>query len=95
MRQGEQPLTRAMAAATAGQEGADVSGYRDYRGVPSVGSWTWLKDFDIGLVTELDIAEALARTAEDSAVGLRVYLRIAGAWGNCGVPADAPGAAVE
>jgi len=27
--------------------------------VPSVGAWTWLKDFDIGLVTEADVAEAL------------------------------------
>ncbi len=58
-RRAEQPLTRAVVAAAAGREGADVAGYRDYRGVPTVGAWTWLKDFDIGLVTEVDEGEAL------------------------------------
>jgi len=58
-RRAEQPLTHAVVAAAAGEDGADVAGYRDYRGVPSVGAWTWLKDFDIGLVTEIDVAEAL------------------------------------
>ena len=58
-RRAEQPLTRAVAAALAGQSGVDVAGYRDYRGVPSVGAWTWLEDLDMGLVTEVNVAEAL------------------------------------
>jgi hypothetical protein len=58
-RRAELPLTRSVAAAIAGQDGADVVGYRGYRGVPKVGAWTWLKDFDIGLATEVDVAEAL------------------------------------
>ena len=58
-RRAELPLTRSVAAAIAGRDGADVAGYRGYRGVPKVGAWTWLKDFDIGLVTEVDVAEAL------------------------------------
>ena len=38
--------------------GVDVDGYRDYRGVPVVGAWTWLPDADIGVATEIDYAEA-------------------------------------
>ena len=57
-RRTEQPLTRAASEAIAGRSGSDVNGYRDYRGVPVVGAWTWLPDFDIGLVTEMDVAEA-------------------------------------
>lgn len=57
----EQPLTRSVRAATNGEHGVDVEGYRDYRGVVSVGAWTWLPSLGIGLVTELNQAEAYAR----------------------------------
>jgi tRNA A-37 threonylcarbamoyl transferase component Bud32 len=57
-RRAELPLTRSVAGAIAGVEGTDVAGYRDYRGVPVVGAWTWLPDFDLGLATEMDVAEA-------------------------------------
>ncbi len=53
------PLTRPVGAAVAGQDGVDVAGYRDYLGVPSVGAWRWLADLGIGLITEMDMAEAL------------------------------------
>ncbi len=59
-RPAEQPLTRAVAAAIQGQDGVDVSGYQDYLGVPTVGAWRWLDDLDMGLVTEMDLSEALA-----------------------------------
>jgi len=58
-RRAEQSLTRSVSAALAGKSGIDVAGYRDYRGVPSVGAWTWLEDLDMGLVTEVDVAQAL------------------------------------
>jgi len=57
-RRAELPFTRAAAESIAGRAGVDVAGYRDYRGVPVVGAWTWLPDFDLGLVTEMDVAEA-------------------------------------
>ncbi|WP_176787839.1 PAS-domain containing protein [Roseospirillum parvum] len=38
----------------------NLTGYRDYRGVPVVGAWTWLPDLDLGLATELDVEEAYA-----------------------------------
>jgi serine/threonine protein kinase len=57
-RRTELPFTRAVSEALAGHAGADANGYRDYRGVPVVGVWTWLDDFDLGLVTQMDRAEA-------------------------------------
>jgi hypothetical protein len=55
-----QPLTRMAADAVAGGSGVDVQGYRDYRGVPVVGAWTWIPELEIGVTTEIDVAEAYA-----------------------------------
>jgi hypothetical protein len=52
------PPTHAVREAIAGQAGVDVAGYRDYRGVPVVGAWKWLPEGNIGIVTEVDYAEA-------------------------------------
>src|SRR5262249_3520336 len=54
----ELPLTRMAAEATAGRDGCDAVGYRDVRGVPVVGAWRWLDDYEVGVATELDVAEA-------------------------------------
>jgi hypothetical protein len=54
----DQPLTRSAADAIAGNSGVDVSGYRDYRGVPVVGAWTWVPEYEFGVVTEIATAEA-------------------------------------
>ncbi|WP_328987355.1 PAS domain S-box protein [Thiorhodovibrio winogradskyi] len=53
------PLTRMAQAATAGENGMDTQGYRDYRGVPVIGAWTWSRELGLGLATEMDLAEAL------------------------------------
>ena len=58
VRRAELPLTRMTAAAIASGSGYDVEGYRDYRGVPVVGAWTWLDAYDFGVATEIDYAEA-------------------------------------
>jgi serine/threonine protein kinase len=58
VRRSELPLTKAAMAAVAGTSGIDVDGYRDYRGVPVVGAWQWLPKYDLGLITEIDHAEA-------------------------------------
>ncbi len=58
VRRSELPLTKAAGAATAGSSGVDVEGYNDYRGVPVVGAWQWLPKYDMGLITEIDHAEA-------------------------------------
>ncbi len=56
---GQQPrLTRMAAAATAGQNGFDVQGYRNYRGLKVIGAWVWLPKFQMGIATEVTSAEA-------------------------------------
>ncbi len=54
----QQPLTRMAKSAISGKSGVDVDGYRDYRGVPVVGAWTWLDEYDFGVATEEDVTEA-------------------------------------
>ena len=58
VRRSEMPPTEMVASAAAGESGVNVEGYRDYRGVPVVGAWTWLKKYDFGLATEVDKNEA-------------------------------------
>ncbi|MBI4389255.1 MAG: PAS domain S-box protein, partial [Nitrospinae bacterium] len=50
---GKAPLTRMAASAVKGSAGADVDvdGYNDYRGVPVVGAWAWLREGDTLLST--------------------------------------------
>jgi tRNA A-37 threonylcarbamoyl transferase component Bud32 len=52
------PLTRMAAAAVIGDDGADVQGYRNYRGVRVVGAWAWLGEFGMGVATEVAASEA-------------------------------------
>ncbi|MBI2827246.1 MAG: serine/threonine protein kinase [Planctomycetia bacterium] len=54
------PLTKMAALAVAGEDGVDVDGYRDYRGVPVVGAWKWLPEYGFGVATEVDYDEAYA-----------------------------------
>lgn len=57
-RRPDQALTRPAAAAAEGKPGVDVDGYLDYRGVPTVGAWTWLDDYQMGVASEQDSSEA-------------------------------------
>jgi eukaryotic-like serine/threonine-protein kinase len=54
------PFIKPVNEALAGHEGLDAHGYRDYRGIAVVGAWMWMPDFDLGLITEIDVSEALA-----------------------------------
>ncbi len=58
VRRRELPLTEICVAAVSGSTGVNMQGYRDYRGAPSVGAWCWLPEYQLGLITELDLAEA-------------------------------------
>ena len=58
LRRGELGFTKAAAALMEKKDGIDITGYRDYRGVPVVGVWTWLENYDFGLITEIDYDEA-------------------------------------
>ncbi|NQU57292.1 MAG: hypothetical protein HQ513_08655 [Rhodospirillales bacterium] len=57
---GQQPLTQMAKSATAGVSGSNLIGYRDYRGVPVIGSWIWDDEFRFGISTEIDVEEAFA-----------------------------------
>jgi serine/threonine protein kinase len=46
------------AAAVQGDDGVDVQGYRNYRGVDVVGAWAWLPEFGMGVATEVSTEEA-------------------------------------
>jgi hypothetical protein len=58
LRRADQPLTQMVASAARGESGVNLSGYRDYRGVPSLGAWTWLPEYGFGVATKVDAAEA-------------------------------------
>lgn len=58
VRRSELPLTRIAAAAVSGQSGVVMNAYNDYRGCPSVGAYTWLPEYEIGIITEIDHGEA-------------------------------------
>ncbi len=58
VRRAELPLTEICASVISGSSGVNIEGYRDYRGALSVGAWTWLSKYEIGLITEIDAAEA-------------------------------------
>jgi eukaryotic-like serine/threonine-protein kinase len=51
-------LTRMAVAATTGYDGCDVDGYRNYRGIEVVGAWAWLREYGMGVATEVAVEEA-------------------------------------
>lgn len=55
----ELPFTHTVSTALDGHAGIDADGYRGYLGKPVVGAWTWVSDFDMGVVTEMGRTEAL------------------------------------
>ena len=52
-------LTRMAASAVLGEEGYDLNGYRDYRGVQVYGVWLWSDDLGIGIAAEIEVKEAM------------------------------------
>lgn len=58
VRRSQQSLTKSVASAINGVDGVDIDGYRDYRGVWTLGAWRWFPEFEIGVITEIDRSEA-------------------------------------
>ncbi|MCK7575840.1 MAG: response regulator [Chromatiales bacterium] len=71
------PLTRLAAAVLNGRNGLDVQGYRDYRGVPVMGAWSWSNRLGVGVATEIDLDEALAPFRDSRALILGALLSTA------------------
>ncbi|WP_300532587.1 ATP-binding protein [Maricaulis sp.] len=69
---GEWPLTFAARDVTAGNRGQNLEGYRDPRGVLVMGAWEWSEKRDFGVITEIELSEALAGASQAQAV-LRVF----------------------
>lgn len=57
-RRADWPLTKPVTEASANGDGYDVDGYPDYRGVSKIGAWTWLPEYEAGIVTEVNRDEA-------------------------------------
>jgi len=95
---GEQPFTQmaASAIASAGtssespESGLEptavklgMDGYRDYRGVPVFGAWIWDATLDLGLTSEIDVAEAMStystvRMTALAVLGTTLFLTLGG-----------------
>jgi PAS domain S-box-containing protein len=55
----ERVLTRAVESAVREEVGSDVTGYRNARGADVVGAWAWSAGLGVGVVYEVERAEAL------------------------------------
>ncbi len=55
----DQPLTRLASRVVLGNSVTDVSGYRDYRGIPVLGAGLWTSQLGLGVISEIDEQEAL------------------------------------
>ncbi len=55
-----QALTLMAESAVNGDNGVNVKGYRDYRGVDVMGAWQWIDEMELGLTTEIDVEEAMS-----------------------------------
>jgi eukaryotic-like serine/threonine-protein kinase len=58
VRRHELPLTEICSALVSGTTGVSLDGSRGYRGRPKVGAWSWLPDYQLGVITEMDMSEA-------------------------------------
>ena len=60
----EMPLTKMAASVLNKENGINIHGYRDYRGVKVAGSWKWIDGLDIGVASEIDYDEAFSAMDE-------------------------------
>ncbi len=51
-------LTSGVRQCVAGNDGSDAKGYNDYGGIPVLGVWRWLPEYNWGVITEIDKTEA-------------------------------------
>lgn len=56
-------LTKGIAECLGGVEGYDDMGYPDYRGVPVLGTWCWIPEYEWGVIVEIDLDEAFRKSS--------------------------------
>ena len=56
-------LTKGIAECLGGVEGYDDTGYPDYRGVPVLGTWCWIPEYEWGVIVEIDLGEAFRKSS--------------------------------
>ena len=76
-----QPFTLMARSALKGEKGANLSGYRDYRGVLVFGAWLWNNKLELGFTSEIDIEEALItyhaiQTTTIGVLGITLFILI-------------------
>ena len=70
-------LTYGVAQCVAGKNGSDSKGYNDYAGIPVLGVWRWLPEFNWGVVTEIDRSEAYGVAYNLNTLGVVLLFGIA------------------
>ena len=70
-------LTHGVAQCVAGKNGSDSKGYNDYAGVPVLGVWRWLPEYNWGVVTETDRSEAYGVVYNLNSLGVVLLFGIA------------------
>jgi len=70
-------LTHGVAQCVSGKNGSDSKGYNDYAGIPVLGVWRWLPEFNWGVVTEIDRSEAYGAVYNLNTLGVVVLFGIA------------------
>lgn len=61
------------------REGMSLVPFADYRGVPVVGAFRWLPDLQIGVVAQMDAAEAFASLKQVRSIFWSVFIALLGA----------------
>lgn len=77
--QDNRPLTFMAKAIQQDQDGSNVYGYADYRGVPVIGAWRWDNELQMGIVTEVDVDEAFylyRSTIQTMPIGVAVLILV-------------------
>jgi len=70
-------LTDGVAQCITGKNGSNSKGYNDYAGIPVLGVWHWLPEFNWGVVTEIDRSEAYRAVYNLNTLGVVLLFGIA------------------
>ncbi|MCP5004816.1 MAG: PAS domain S-box protein [Planctomycetes bacterium] len=70
-------LTLSAKHCIAGKDGSNSVGYNDYGGIPVLGVWDWIPEFNWGVITEIDRVEAYGPVFNLKHIVLALILTIA------------------